>query len=35
MLALLNAQEREEREFRDLFAAADKRFVFKVRFFLP
>lgn len=30
MLALLNAQEREEREFKELFAAADKRFAFKV-----
>jgi hypothetical protein len=30
MLALLNAQERTEAEFRELFAAADERFVFKV-----
>ncbi|KYK60650.1 O-methyltransferase [Drechmeria coniospora] len=29
MLTLLNAQEREEHEFRALFAAADDRFVFK------
>ncbi|KAK4237372.1 hypothetical protein C8A03DRAFT_34658 [Achaetomium macrosporum] len=29
MLALLNAQERTEAEFRELFAAADERFVFK------
>ncbi|KND89922.1 Sterigmatocystin 8-O-methyltransferase [Tolypocladium ophioglossoides CBS 100239] len=29
MLTLLNAQEREEHEFRALFAAADERFVFK------
>ncbi|KAK3310860.1 S-adenosyl-L-methionine-dependent methyltransferase [Chaetomium strumarium] len=29
MLALLNAQERTEAEFRALFAAADERFVFK------
>lgn len=32
MLTLLNAQEREEHEFRALFAAADERFVFKVSF---
>lgn len=31
MLTLLNAQEREEHEFRALFRAADERFVFKVR----
>lgn len=31
MLALLNAQERSEKEFRELFQAADERFVFKVR----
>lgn len=31
MLTLLNAQEREEHEFRKLFAAADARFSFKVR----
>ncbi|KAB5560046.1 O-methyltransferase-domain-containing protein [Coniochaeta sp. 2T2.1] len=30
MLALLNAQERTEEEFRGLFAAADEGFVFKV-----
>lgn len=30
MLALLNAQERTEEEFRDLFLAADEGFVFKV-----
>ncbi|KAL7808236.1 chlorophenol O-methyltransferase [Trichoderma gracile] len=30
MGALLNAQEREEREFRELFEAADPRFKFKV-----
>ena len=30
MLTLLNAQERTESEFRDLFKAADERFVFKV-----
>lgn len=30
MLTLLNAQERAEQEFRDLFKAADERFVFKV-----
>ncbi|KEY68759.1 hypothetical protein S7711_00630 [Stachybotrys chartarum IBT 7711] len=29
MLALLNAQERSEKEFRELFQAADERFVFK------
>ncbi|PNY25089.1 Sterigmatocystin 8-O-methyltransferase [Tolypocladium capitatum] len=29
MLALLNSQERQEHEFRALFAAADERFVFK------
>ncbi|KAM4065173.1 o-methyltransferase [Hirsutella rhossiliensis] len=29
MLTLLNAQEREEHEFRALFRAADERFVFK------
>ncbi|POR33278.1 Sterigmatocystin 8-O-methyltransferase [Tolypocladium paradoxum] len=29
MLTLLNAQERDEHEFRALFAAADERFVFK------
>ncbi|KAK4031943.1 O-methyltransferase-domain-containing protein [Parachaetomium inaequale] len=32
MLTLLNAQERTEAEFRDLFAAVDERFVFKVSF---
>jgi hypothetical protein len=31
MLALLNAQERTEDEFRELFRAADEGFVFKVR----
>ncbi|KAG6010457.1 Alpha-1,3-mannosyltransferase cmt1 [Claviceps maximensis] len=31
MLALLNAQEREEEGFRELFKAADEGFVFKVR----
>lgn len=30
MLTLLNAQEREENEFRALFREADERFVFKV-----
>lgn len=30
MLTLLNAQERTELEFRELFAAADDGFVFKV-----
>lgn len=30
MLMVLNAQERDEAEFRALFAAADSRFVFKV-----
>jgi hypothetical protein len=30
MLTLLNAQERTEREFKELFAAADEGFVFKV-----
>ena len=30
MLTLLNAQERTEAEFRDLFAQVDERFVFKV-----
>lgn len=29
MLALLNAQERTEAEFRELFRLADRRFVFK------
>ncbi|RDA91224.1 hypothetical protein CP533_3406, partial [Ophiocordyceps camponoti-saundersi (nom. inval.)] len=29
MLALLNAQERDENQFRDLFREADERFVFK------
>jgi hypothetical protein len=31
MLALLNAQERTEQEFRELFRTVDERFVFKVR----
>jgi hypothetical protein len=31
MLSLLNSQERTEAEFRALFEAADKRFVFQVR----
>lgn len=31
MLTLLNAQEREEREFKELFKAADEGFVFKAR----
>jgi len=31
MLTLLNAQERTEAEFRELFRAADEGFVFKVR----
>lgn len=31
MLAVLNAQERTETEFRELFKAVDERFVFKVR----
>jgi hypothetical protein len=35
MLALLNAQERTEQEFKDLFAAADEGFVFKVSFSCP
>lgn len=30
MLTLLNAQERTEAEFRELFRAADEGFVFKV-----
>lgn len=30
MLALLNAQERTEGEFRELFRRADERFAFKV-----
>lgn len=30
MLALLNAQERMEEEFEQLFKTADERFVFKV-----
>lgn len=30
MLTLLNAQERTEVEFRELFRAADSRFLFKV-----
>lgn len=30
MLTLLNAQEREEQEFKALFKAADERFSFKV-----
>lgn len=30
MLTLLNAQERTEKEFEQLFMAADERFVFKV-----
>ncbi|KAG5945725.1 hypothetical protein E4U53_006683 [Claviceps sorghi] len=34
MLTLLNAQERHENEFKDLFAAADERFVFKARHLL-
>ncbi|KAK4192539.1 S-adenosyl-L-methionine-dependent methyltransferase [Podospora australis] len=33
MLALLNAQERSEAEFRELFKAVDERFVFKVGLF--
>ena len=32
MLAVLNAQERSEAEFRELFRAADERFAFKVSF---
>lgn len=32
MMVLLNAQERTEKEFEDLFKAADERFVFKVCF---
>ncbi len=35
MLALLNAQERTEAEYRALFAAADPRFAFKVSVRLP
>lgn len=34
MLALLNAQERTEDEFRALFRAADEGFVFKVSLFI-
>jgi hypothetical protein len=34
MLTLLNAQERDEAEFRQLFAQADSRFQFKVRLVL-
>lgn len=34
MMVLLNAQERTEKEFEDLFKAADERFVFKVCFLL-
>ncbi len=34
MLALLNAQERTEEEFRALFKAAGEGFVFKVSIFL-
>ena len=30
MLTLLNSQERTEKEFEELFKAADERFVFKV-----
>lgn len=30
MLSLLNAQERSEKEFRDLFAAASEHFYFMV-----
>lgn len=30
MLTLLNAQERQEYEFKELFKAADERFIFKV-----
>lgn len=30
MLTLLNAQERTEKEFEQLFMAADERFIFKV-----
>jgi hypothetical protein len=33
MLALLNAQERDESEFRKLFEMADPRFIFKVSWF--
>jgi hypothetical protein len=33
MLTLLNAQERTEQEFKELFAAAGEGFVFKVCFF--
>lgn len=32
MLTLLNAQERTEAEFRELFRQVDEGFVFKVRF---
>lgn len=35
MLCLLNAQERTEDEFRELFRAADERFVFKVSSWFP
>jgi hypothetical protein len=34
MLAVLNAQERTEKEFRELFRAAGEGFVFKVRLIL-
>lgn len=33
MLTLLNSQERTEVEFRELFRAADSRFLFKVSWF--
>ena len=33
MLTVLNAQERSEHEFRELFRAADERFAFKVSLF--
>jgi hypothetical protein len=32
MLTLLNSQERTEKEFEELFKAADERFVFKVSY---
>lgn len=32
MMSLLNAQERDEREFRELFALASDGFVFKVSY---
>lgn len=34
MLTLLNAQERDENEFKELFAEADTRFKFQVSGFI-